>query len=68
MPLIAPALVNRTVVEALPVVDMMDPEETEVEEIGSVPSSYFENSPSPVTGLGGWASGAGNALFAVTKV
>lgn len=47
---------------------MMDPEENDVEELEAVPSHVFDSVPSPVSALGGWATGAGSALFAVTKV
>lgn len=48
---------------------MMNPEDHEsAEEVEAVPSDMFDSDPSPVSGLGGWATGAGSALFAVTKV
>lgn len=47
---------------------MMDPEENDVEELEAVPSHVFDTPSPPVSGLGGWATGAGSALFAVTKV
>lgn len=43
---------------------MMDPDENGSEELEAVPSEMFD-SPSPVSALGGWATGA---VFAVTKV
>ncbi|CAM9118941.1 unnamed protein product [Scytosiphon promiscuus] len=47
---------------------MMDPEDNDsAEELEAVPSDMFDSGPSPVSGLGGWATGAGSALFAVTK-
>lgn len=48
--------------------DMMDAEENDNEELGAIPSDMFESAPSSVSALGGWATGAGSALFAVTKV
>lgn len=44
---------------------MMDPDENSSEELEAVPSDMFDSGPSPVSGLGGWATGA---VFAVTKV
>lgn len=46
----------------------MDAEENDTEELGAIPSHMFENAPSSVSALGGWATGAGSALFAVSKV
>ena len=48
--------------------NMMDAEDNDTEELGAIPSHMFENAPSSVSSLGGWATGAGSALFAVTKV
>lgn len=48
---------------------MMDPEESDMEEMSTISKFTFDSGQSsPVAALGGWASGAGNALFAVTKV
>lgn len=49
---------------------MMNAEESDMDELEVVPSHVFETQrvPSPVSALGGWATGAGSALFAVTKV
>lgn len=52
---------------------MMAPEESDTEEtLQGVPSQLFDDAPSsnssPVSALGGWATGGVGALFAVTKV
>lgn len=47
---------------------MMDAEDNDTDELGAIPSDVFESTPSSVSALGGWATGAGSALFAVTKV
>lgn len=39
------------------------------DDVQSIPSHVFDSVNSPVSAkLGGWATGAGSALFAVTKV
>ncbi|CAM9627731.1 unnamed protein product [Pylaiella littoralis] len=43
---------------------MMESDENDSEQLEAVPSDMFDSGPSPVSALGGWATGA---MFAVTK-